>query len=98
MRRPFWKFLLYGVHAPTYADSLTPANQFLAGLRCFAWSLIWLSVMAIDVIAFDALFGRDDPPRIFLWMMFASGLCAGMAFVKGWHYLIRSALRLGKSA
>jgi hypothetical protein len=96
MRRPLWKFLLYGVDAPTYADSLTSANQLLAGLRCFAWSLVFFALMVIDAVAFDAVFGREDPPRVFVWLMFVFGLLAGMAFVKGWYYLVRSALRLGK--
>jgi hypothetical protein len=98
IKRSFWKFLVFGVFAPTYADSLTSANQFFAGMRCFAWSLIFLSVMVIDVYAFDALFGRDDPPRVFLGVMFVSGLFSAMAFVKGWYYLIRSALRRKRPA
>jgi hypothetical protein len=95
-QRSFGQFLVFGVYAPTYADSLTSANQLFAGLRCFAWSLIFLSVMVFDVYAFDAIFGRDDPPRVFLGVMFVSGLFAAMAFVKGWYYLVRSVLRRRK--
>lgn len=95
-QRNFGKFMVFGVYAPTYADRLTSANQFFSGLRCFAWSLIFLSVMVIDVYAFDALFGHDDPPRVFLGVMFVSGLFAAMAFVKGWYYLVCSVLRRRK--
>ena len=95
-RRGFGAFLLYGVYAPTYADALTSANQFFAGLRCFAWVLIFLSVLVVDVHVFDELYGRADPPRVFLVVMFVSGLFAAMAFVQGWYHLVRSALRRRK--
>jgi hypothetical protein len=93
-RRSFWKFLVFGIHAPTYAHALTSANQFFAGLRCFAWSLVFLSILVLDVHTFDALYGRTDPPEAFLYAMFVSGSFSAMAVVKGVYYLIRGAVRL----
>jgi hypothetical protein len=95
-RRSLVKFLLLGVEAPNLAEADTPFNCFFSGLCCFAWSLILFSLTAVEVAAFVALFGYDDPPRVFLWLMFALGLMSGMAFVKGWYYLVRSAVRLRK--